>query len=144
MNPSITISASAGTSRSQVSAFTSFTGFFRRKPAKMNSSMFGGSGALAEYIDAGSEPITMQTGIFSPFAAISAKCAAPVLWRCQCIATVFLLICCTRYMPTFLMPRAGSLLTTAVMVRNGPPSSGQVVSTGSLSRSISLPCQTIS
>lgn len=75
----MTISASAGTSRSQVTAFVSFTGDFRRKPAKMNSSTFGGSGALAEYMDAGSEPMTMHTGIFSPFSAIWRQCSAPVL-----------------------------------------------------------------
>ena len=73
MYPSITISASAGTSRSHVTAFVSFTGDLRRNPAKMNSSMLGGSGALAEYMDAGSAPMTMHTGIFSPRAAISAK-----------------------------------------------------------------------
>ncbi len=110
----------------------------------MNSSMFGGSGALAEYMDAGSAPMTMHTGIFSPRPAISRQCAAPVLWRCQCMATERLSNCCTRYIPTLRMPREGSLLMTAVIVKNGPPSSGHVVSTGILSRSISSPCHTTS
>ena len=86
----------------------------------------------------------MHTGIVSPRSAISRKCSAPVLWRCQCIATVRLSSFCTRYMPTLRMPRTGSLLTTAESVMYGPPSSGQQVITGMRSRSISSPRQTTS
>ncbi len=84
--PSITISASAGTSRSDVTAFASGTGSRRRKPEKRNSSTVGGRGALALYIVAGSAPNAIATGIRSRRAAISRQCAAPTLWRCQCTA----------------------------------------------------------
>ena len=47
MNPSITISASAGTSRSLVTALASRTGSRRRNPANRYSSIVGGSGAEA-------------------------------------------------------------------------------------------------
>ena len=47
MYPSITSSEFAGTSRSHDTHFVSVTGSRRRKPAKMNSSTAGGSGALA-------------------------------------------------------------------------------------------------
>ena len=40
-----------------------------------------------------------------------------------------------RYMPTFCLPLCGSLVKTSGSVTNGPPSSGQVVSTGSRVRS---------
>jgi hypothetical protein len=44
----MTISASAGTRRSLVTAWASCTGLRRRNPAKIYSSRFGGSGADAE------------------------------------------------------------------------------------------------
>jgi hypothetical protein len=112
MYPSMTKSASAGTSRSQVTAFVSVTGCRRRKPANKNSSTVGGSGALAEYIDGGSAPRAMQTGIVSPRSAISRQCAAPTLCRCQCMARVVLPVCMMRYMPTLRMPRLGSRVIT--------------------------------
>ena len=84
---------------------------------------------------AGSAPRAMITGIFAPFAAISRQCAAPTLWRCQCMATVFLPMTWTRYIPTFRIPRDGSSVITIGKVMNGPPSKGQVVSTGSRVRS---------
>jgi hypothetical protein len=61
---------------------------------------------------AGSPPNAMTTGMRSPRAAISRQCAAPTLCRCQCMASVFRPITCTRYMPTFLMPRLGSIVIT--------------------------------
>jgi hypothetical protein len=79
MYPSSTKSASAGTSRSHVVALANLTGSRRRKPANRNSSTVGGNGADAEYIDAGSAPIAMTTGIRSPRSAISRQCAAPTL-----------------------------------------------------------------
>jgi hypothetical protein len=78
----------------------------------MNSSTVGGSGALAEYIDAGSAPIAITTGIRLARSAISRQCAAPTLCRCQCIASVFFPSCCTRYIPTFRIPRFGSFVIT--------------------------------
>ena len=87
MYPSITISASAGTSRSLVSALASRTGARRRKPANRNSSTAGGRGAEAAYIEAGSPPSAIATGIRSPRSAIARQCAAPTLCRCQCIAS---------------------------------------------------------
>ena len=116
----------------------------RRNPANRNSSTVGGSGALAEYIDAGSAPIAMHTGIRSPRSAISRQCAAPTLWRCQCIASVFFESTCTRYIPTFRTFVCGSLLMTIGSVMYGPPSSGQQVMIGSFPRSISSPRQTTS
>jgi hypothetical protein len=86
----------------------SITGARRRKPAKMNSSTVGGSGADAEYTDAGSAPTAMTTGIRSPRSAISRQCAAPTLCRCQCMATVSFPSTCTRYIPTLRIPRFGS------------------------------------
>src|SRR5688572_3143487 len=83
----MTNSDPAGTSRSQVTALVSRTGARRRKPANRNSSTVGGSGADAEYIDGGSAPIAMQTGIVSFRSAMSRQCAAPTLCRCQCMAS---------------------------------------------------------
>ena len=83
--PSITKSASAGTSASIESAFAIRTGAPRRKPAKASSSTTGGSGALAAYVSAGSPPIATVTGTRRPHLA---ACARPCLWRCQCIAAV--------------------------------------------------------
>ncbi len=54
----------------------------------------------------------MHTGIFSPRSAISRQCAAPTLWRCQCIASVRFPVCMIRYMPTFRIPRFGSRVIT--------------------------------
>jgi hypothetical protein len=90
----------------------SITGDLRKKPAKRNSSIVGGSGALAEYIDGGSAPIAIHTGMVSPRSAISRQCAAPTLWRCQCIASVFRPVCMMRYMPTLRIPRLGSRVIT--------------------------------
>ena len=64
--------------------------------------------------------------------------------RCQCIATARGPSFCTRYIPTLRMPRAGSLETTIVRVTYGPPSSGQQVRIGSLSRFTSSPRHTTS
>ncbi len=66
---------------------------------------------------AGSPPSAMATGIFSPRSAIARQCAAPTLWRCQCIASSFLPSTCTRYIPTFLTPDSGSRVMTPVNVR---------------------------
>jgi hypothetical protein len=45
--------------------------------------------------------------------AISRQCAAPTLWRCQCIASSFGFRCTwIRYIPTFRMPRDGSSVIT--------------------------------
>ena len=86
----------------------------------------------------------MHTGIRSPRSAISRQCAAPTLWRCQCIASVVLPVCMMRYMPTFRMPRFGSRVITIGNVMYAPPSSGQHFISGSLSRSTSSPRQTTS
>src|SRR6266566_4328 len=86
---------------------------------------------------AGSPPRAMATGIFSPRSAITRQCAAPTLCRCQCIANVFLLNTCTRYIPTFLTPDSGSLVMTPPSVMYGPPSSGQQIGTGNWARSTS-------
>ena len=61
---------------------------------------------------AGSPPSAMTTGIVSPRSAISRQCAAPTLWRCQCIASVRGPVTWTRYIPTFRMPLAGSVVIT--------------------------------
>ena len=65
-----------------------------------------------EYIDGGSAPSAMHTGIRSPRSAISRQCAAPTLCRCQCMASVSRPSTCTRYMPTLRMPRFGSRVIT--------------------------------
>jgi hypothetical protein len=80
--------------------------------------------------------MAMQTGMVSPRSAISRQCAAPTLCRCQCIAIVRGPSTCTRYMPTFRMPRFGSREITMGSVMYGPPSSGQQVITGIFRRSI--------
>src|SRR5437667_6268178 len=79
----------------------------------------------------------MATGIFSPRSAITRQCAAPTLCRCQCIANVFLLSTCTRYIPTFLTPDSGFLVITPPNVMYAPPSSGQQTGTGNCARSTS-------
>ena len=61
---------------------------------------------------AGSPPSAMTTGIRSPLSAISRQWAAPTLWRCQCIASVFRPSTWTRYIPTLRMPRPGSVVMT--------------------------------
>ena len=86
----------------------------------------------------------MHTGIFSPRSAISRQCAAPTLCRCQCMASVFRPVCMMRYIPTLRMPRFGSRVITMGNVMYAPPSSGQHLINGSLSRSTSSPRQTIS
>src|SRR6058998_39479 len=86
---------------------------------------------------AGSPPSAMATGIVSPRSAIVRQCAAPTLCRCQCIANVFLLNTCTRYIPTFLTPDSGLLVMTPPSVMYGPPSSGQQIGTGNWARSTS-------
>src|SRR6266511_4151064 len=58
---------------------------------------------------AGSPPCAIAPGIVSPRSAITRQCAAPTLWRCQCIASVFFPSTCTRYIPSFLTPDSGSL-----------------------------------
>ncbi len=70
--------------------------------------MVGGSGADAEYMEGGSAPIAMHTGMTSPRSAISRQCAAPTLWRCQCMASEFRSRTCTRYIPTLRIPFDGS------------------------------------
>ena len=107
------------------------TGSPRRMPANRNSSMLGGSGAVAAYVSAGSAPSATATSSRPP---ASRKFAAPswCVWSasrssarrrpaagtCRCSA-------CPR----------GSLVTTSGSVMNGPPSSGHVVSTGRRPRS---------
>ena len=61
---------------------------------------------------AGSPPSAMTTGMRSPRSAISRQCAAPTLWRCQCIASVSRPSTWTRYIPTLRMPRVGSVVMT--------------------------------
>ena len=61
---------------------------------------------------AGSPPRAMTTGMRSPRSAISRQWAAPTLWRCQCMASVSRPSTWTRYMPTFRIPRAGSVVIT--------------------------------
>src|SRR6266571_3819905 len=92
---------------------------------------------------AGSPPSAIATGIVSFRSAISRQCAAPTLWRCQCIARVSLPSTCTRYMPTLRTPVLGSRVITPPRVMYGPPSSGQQIGTGSLERSTSAPLCTI-
>src|SRR6266540_35642 len=93
---------------------------------------------------AGSPPSAIATGIVSFRSAISRQCAAPTLWRCQCIAKVSLPSTCTRYIPTLRTPVLGSRVITPPSVIYGPPSSGQQIGTGSLERSTSAPLRTIS
>ena len=83
---------------------------------------------------AGSPPSAMTTGMRSPAAAISRQCAAPTLWRCQCIASVSRPSTWMRYMPTLRMPRIGSRVITIGRVMYRPPSPGQVVRNGMSSR----------
>ena len=75
---------------------------------------------------------------------MSRQCAAPTLWRCQCMASESGPRTWTRYMPTLRMPRFGSTEMTIGSVMYGPPSSGQVVRIGSFITSISPPRQTTS
>src|SRR5439155_15563003 len=86
---------------------------------------------------AGSPPSAIATGMVSPRSAIARQCAAPTLCRCQCIANVFLLNTCTRYIPTFLTPDSGFLVITPPNVMYAPPSSGQQTGTGNCARSTS-------
>src|SRR6266705_1734231 len=79
----------------------------------------------------------MATGIFSPRSAISRQCAAPTLWRCQCIASSRRPITWMRYMPTLRTPVLGSRVITPGSVMYGPPSSGQHTGTGNCARSTS-------
>src|SRR5213592_2809768 len=92
---------------------------------------------------AGSPPSAIATGIVSPRSAITRQCAAPTLCRCQCIANVFLLNTCTRYIPTFLTPDSGFLVMTPPRVIYGPPSSGQQIGTGKCLRSTSESLRTV-
>ena len=86
----------------------------------------------------------MHTGIVSPRSAMVRQCAAPTLWRCQCIARVRGPRTCTRYIPTLRMPRTGSREITIGSVMYGPPSPGQQVRIGKRRRSTSSPRVTIS
>src|ERR1041385_3488586 len=86
---------------------------------------------------AGSPPSAIATGIVSPRSAITRQCAAPTLWRCQCIASVFFPSTWTRYIPTFRTPDSGLLVMTPPRVIYGPPSSGQQIGTGHCVRSTS-------
>src|SRR6266705_71039 len=92
---------------------------------------------------AGSPPSAIATGIVSPRSAIVRQCAAPTLLRCQCIANVFLLNTCTRYITTFLTPDSGFLVMTPPRVIYGPPSSGQQIGTGKCVRSTSESLRTV-
>src|SRR2546427_3758701 len=91
----------------------------------------------------GASPSAIAAGIVSLRSAISRQCAAPTLWRCQCIARVSLPSTCTRYIPTLRIPVLGSRVITPPSVMYGPPSSGQQIGTGSLERSTSPPLCTI-
>src|SRR3989442_2064962 len=144
MWPSITISASAGTSRSLVTALASHTGSPRRKPANRYSSIVGGRGADAAEMLAGSPPRAIATRIVSFRSAISRPCAAPTFWRCPCIASGAFPRTCTRYIPTLRTPVLGSRVITPPSVMYGPPSSGQQIGTGRRARSTSFPLRTIS
>src|SRR3989442_1210351 len=93
---------------------------------------------------AGSPPSAIATGIVSLRSAISRQCAAPTLWRCQCIARVSFPSPCTRYIPTLRTPVLGSRVITPPSVMYGPPSSGQQIGTGRRARSTSFPLRTIS
>src|ERR1043165_282336 len=93
---------------------------------------------------AGSPPSAIATGIVSPRSAIPRQCAAPTLWRCQCIASVFFPSTCTRYIPTFLTPDSGLLVITPPRVMYGPPSSGQQIGAGHCVRSTSGCLSTVS
>src|SRR5207247_692030 len=86
---------------------------------------------------AGSPPSAIATGMVSPRCAISRQCAAPTLWRCQCIASSRRPITWTRYMPTLRTPVRGSRVITPASVMYGPPSSGQHTGTGNCDRSTS-------
>jgi len=88
---------------------------------------------------AGSPPSAIATGIVSPRSAIARQCAAPTLWRCQCIASSFLPSTWTRYIPTLRTPETGSLVITPPSVMYGPPSSGQQIGTGNCAKSTSAP-----
>ena len=69
----------------------------------------------------------------------SRRCSAAFFCRCQCIPVVSPSYTCMRYIPTLRLPDFGSRVTTHGSVMNGPPSLGQVVSTGSFRRSIPSP-----
>ncbi len=97
----------------------------------MNSLMPGGSGAVAAYVTAGSVPRATATSMRSP---ASRKFAAPSWWMWMCIPVVWPSYTWRRYMPAFWRP-CRSLVTTIGSVMKGPPSPGQVVSTGRRVRS---------
>ena len=94
----------------------------------MNSSTVGGSGALAEYIDAGSAPMAITTGIFSPrlrhLAPVRRADLVPLPVHRERVACP---VCCTRYIPTLRMPALRVRVITIGSVMYGPPSSGQQV-----------------
>src|SRR6267143_1516131 len=92
---------------------------------------------------AGSPPSAIATGIVSPRSAITRQCAAPTLWRCQCIARVLGPSTWTRYIPTLRTPDAGSRVMTPPSVMYGPPSSGQQIGTGNCARSMSASLRTV-
>ena len=140
--PSSTISALAGTSRSTVLHLTSCTAEPFRKPATISSPMCFGRGALAEYAVTGSRPSATATGILPSGAA--RRSARPSLWICQCMNVERRSIFCIRYMPTLRTPVARSLVITAGSVMNGAGSSGQQRWIGSTSRFTSSPVSTIS
>ena len=64
MKPSITISASAGTSRSTVLAFTTLIGAPTRAPATCNSSSVSGSFCTDAKVTTGGAPSTTAQGNF--------------------------------------------------------------------------------
>src|SRR6267143_2341059 len=92
---------------------------------------------------AGSPPSAIATGIVSPRSAITRQCAAPTLWRCQCIARVLGPSTWTRYIPTLRTPDAGSRVMTPPSVMYGPPSSGQQIGAGNCARSMSASLMTV-
>ena len=66
MNPSTTISASAGTSRSTVLARTTFSGWPTSPPAMSNSQTDSGNFSVEVKVTQGGAPSTTAAGMGSP------------------------------------------------------------------------------
>ena len=79
IQPSMTISALAGTISGTVSQGTSSTGAPLIAPITSYSEMSRGTGAPAVKPSEGSHPSTKATGIFSPLASYFVKCP-PQCW----------------------------------------------------------------
>ena len=147
----MTISALAGASMGCVTHLTNSTGLPRSQPASRYSSMFGGSGADAHHIAAGSPPSATAQGMvrlgdLARHALVfrAALVALPVhreLWRAPLPPGSNT---CKRYMPTLRVFVAGSRVMTCGSVMYRPPSCGQHLRIGSADSERSSPVWTTS